>query len=301
MDRRLRPPPLRSAESPGQRAWSLLLQSVYSAPRRASSPIVRAPSLDGGSLAPQPYDKARLAEAWRELVRASDDLGKIDTFRFDLVNVGRQALANRTISFHCDLTRAWKAKDRTLLKDASQRLLDLIRDLDDLLAMREEFLLGNWLEDAKRWGDDDAQRANLEWNARKQITLWGEWNGYLRDYAGKEWSGMLSGFYAQRGGCFSTGWMPPWLLANPSTLRSATRRSPSGRRMAVKPKPIRLRRGATVWRSLAGSGRSTARTAAGPMESRRRAESCDAEMANPWAVATRRAVNAGGDAIRRWS
>ena len=61
-----------------------------------------------------------------------------------------------------------------------------------------EFLLGNWLEDAKRWGDTDAQRANLEWNARNQITLWGARDSYLRDYASKEWSGLLSGLYARR-------------------------------------------------------------------------------------------------------
>ena len=57
-------------------------------------------------------------------------------------------------------------------------------------------MLGTWIEDAKRWGQTDAERARLEWNARRVLTLWG--TSALRDYAWKEWSGMLSGFYAKR-------------------------------------------------------------------------------------------------------
>ena len=74
--------------------------------------------------------------------------------------------------------------------------LQLIRDLDELLATNDEFLLGSWLEDAKRWGATDAERAKLEWNARRILTLWGT-GAALRDYAWKEWSGLLTGFYAQ--------------------------------------------------------------------------------------------------------
>ncbi len=37
----------------------------------------------------------------------------------------------------------------------------------------------------------------FEWNARRIITLWGSGNA-IRDYANKEWSGMLSGFYRKR-------------------------------------------------------------------------------------------------------
>ena len=180
-----------------QRAWNLLLDSAYSSPSGASSLLTRAPSLDGGGGAP-PYDTVRLAEAWRELVQAADELGQMDTFRFDLVNIGRQTLANHATVFHREATRAWKAKDRKLLAEASRQLLELIGDQDELLATRQEFLLGRWLADAQRWGDTDAQRANLQWNARNQITLWGEWNSGLRDYACKEWSGMLTGFYARR-------------------------------------------------------------------------------------------------------
>jgi hypothetical protein len=66
-----------------------------------------------------------------------------------------------------------------------------------LLATRGEFLLGRCLEDAKRWGTDDAERARLEWNARRVLTLWGE-GPAIDDYARKEWSGMIAGYYRPR-------------------------------------------------------------------------------------------------------
>ena len=86
---------------------------------------------------------------------------------------------------------------RRLSSRPPRRCSTLIRDLDELLATRPEFLLGNWLEDARRWGTTDAERDRLEWNARRVLTLWG--NGtVLRDYACRQWSGMLSGFYLKR-------------------------------------------------------------------------------------------------------
>jgi alpha-N-acetylglucosaminidase len=73
-----------------------------------------------------------------------------------------------------------------------------MQDMDELLATREEFLLGRWLADARSWGDREEQKRHYEWNARTQITLWGPEEGVLHDYAAKQWSGLISGFYLPR-------------------------------------------------------------------------------------------------------
>ena len=44
------------------------------------------------------------------------------------------------------------------LQQAPDRYLELIADMDRLLATRREFLLGAWLSDAKRWGTTDEER-----------------------------------------------------------------------------------------------------------------------------------------------
>ena len=73
---------------------------------------------------------------------------------------------------------------------------------DKLLGTRSEFRLGHWTEAARNCGTNDAERDQYEWNARVQITTWGNRTcadtGGLRDYAHKEWQGLLKDFYYMR-------------------------------------------------------------------------------------------------------
>jgi alpha-N-acetylglucosaminidase len=176
-------------------AWAILLDSVYTAPHRTRSLIDQVPSWKPA--AGPSYDSIYLADAWRRLLLAAEDLGDADTYRFDLVNVTRQVLSNHAAVLHRKVLQARQSGDAEAFQAASDQLLQLMDDLDQLLASRPEFLLGRWLEDAKRWGADDAQRARHQWNARRVLTLWGTGQA-IRDYARKEWSGMISGFYRKR-------------------------------------------------------------------------------------------------------
>jgi alpha-N-acetylglucosaminidase len=186
-----------------QRAWQALLDTVLNLPTRSVSAITSVPT-QASFPWKVPYDQVRLAEAWGDLLQAADELGKADTFRFDLVNVARQALADHAGRLCNDIAKARRAKDVAGLEKASQRFLELIRDLDELLATRQEFLLGGWLEDAKRWGATPDERAKCEWNARRVLTLWGE-TFAINDYARRQWSGMLNGYYAPRWKWFLDG------------------------------------------------------------------------------------------------
>ncbi|MHB1037731.1 MAG: alpha-N-acetylglucosaminidase TIM-barrel domain-containing protein [Pirellulales bacterium] len=183
------------ADADASAAWATLKDAVYSSPAGAVSIVTRAPTLDPAGL--DSRKTAQLAQTWQRLLQASDRLGSADTFRFDLVNVARQVLSNRAANLQHDIVAAHRAKDPARLAAAGGRFLGLIRDLDELLATRREFLLGANLEDAKRWGQTDTERARMEWNARRVLTTWGA-TAALRDYARKEWSGMLTGFYAKR-------------------------------------------------------------------------------------------------------
>jgi alpha-N-acetylglucosaminidase len=181
------------AHAGAARAWQALASTAYGGPASARSIIDRMPTLGGGS----GHSNPQLAEAWRSLLEAANDLGGVDTYRYDLVNVARQALSGHASVLHRQAVKAWQAKDAPAFDLAAQRFLDLLQELDELLATRGEFLLGRCLEDAKRWGTDDAERARLEWNARRVLTLWGE-GPAIDDYARKEWSGMIAGYYRPR-------------------------------------------------------------------------------------------------------
>ena len=85
---------------------------------------------------------------------------------------------------------------------ASQKFLNLILLQDQLLGTRAEFRLGRWINSARALGVTPEEIALYEWNARVQVTTWGNRNaaerGGLRDYAHKEWNGLLKDFYYVR-------------------------------------------------------------------------------------------------------
>ena len=47
-------------------------------------------------------------------------------------------------------------------------------------------------------GATPEEKALYEHNARNLLTLWGNRECYLHDYACRQWSGMMSGFYRPR-------------------------------------------------------------------------------------------------------
>jgi alpha-N-acetylglucosaminidase len=93
---------------------------------------------------------------------------------------------------------AYQKKDRPACRTAAARLLQLIRDMDELAATRQEFLLGRWIAEARAWGANDEERKLNEWNARNILTLWGPKDSSLKDYANRQWSGLLADFYLPR-------------------------------------------------------------------------------------------------------
>ena len=178
-----------------QAAWAILRETVFTGQHQVTSAYTLAPSLQ--PVADPPYSNERLRVAWHHLLDAAPAARGSDAYRFELASVTRQVLGNHSAHLQRAVLAAWRAKDRAAFQLAARRMTELIRDVDELLATRPEYLLGRWLEDARRWGRNPAERDRLEWNARRVITVWGD-QPLIRDYARREWSGMLTGFYLER-------------------------------------------------------------------------------------------------------
>ncbi|MCL5096861.1 MAG: alpha-N-acetylglucosaminidase [Candidatus Omnitrophica bacterium] len=184
-----------TANADSDAAWAILKDTAYSGQHEVAPAYTRVPSVTlGGS---PPYSNERLIQAWKHLLSAAQTAGASDAFQFDLVTVARQVLGNYSADVHRQAIEAWRARDSARFKTASGRMLELIRDLDELLATRPEYLLGRWLGDARRWGSNRLEQDRLEWNARRVVTMWGR-QTLIRDYSRREWSGMLTGFYLKR-------------------------------------------------------------------------------------------------------
>jgi alpha-N-acetylglucosaminidase len=58
-------------------------------------------------------------------------------------------------------------------RSAGSDLIELLEDLEMLLASDKHFLLGTWIRDARNRGHTVAEKNLMEYNARNQVTLWG--------------------------------------------------------------------------------------------------------------------------------
>lgn len=68
---------------------------------------------------------------------------------------------------------AFKSNNSVATKALGVQLLAIIDDYDLLLSSDTNFMLGRWLEWAKDCSDVPANKAQLEFNARNILTLWG--------------------------------------------------------------------------------------------------------------------------------
>jgi alpha-N-acetylglucosaminidase len=181
------------------RAWKTLLETAYAKPGGDGIVWMR-PGLKARKHGRTPirYDNRALMDAARLMLDCADEFGKADTYRYDLVNVTRQAMANSARPIYEQILQAYADKDRKRLTASGAALVALISDTDTLLSTRREFLLGRWLADAKGWATNEEESRLYEWNARNQITLWGPPDSSLHGYARKHWAGLLADFYGGR-------------------------------------------------------------------------------------------------------
>ena len=108
------------------------------------------------------------------MVSVADKYQGNNNFEFDLVDVLRQALAEKGRLMQKVVTAAFRAGDKQVFELASQHFLHLILLQDQLLGTRKEFKVGTWIEAARSAGQTQEEKALYEWNARVQITTWGK-------------------------------------------------------------------------------------------------------------------------------
>lgn len=188
------------------KSWKSLVNSVYSNHTEVNggkqSVMTQRPvfSSDPDSLQKPgnffPLDS--LLAAWDGMMECAGALSESDGFRYDLVDVTRQALVELLDSLHYESQKAFYSSDIVAFRQKSSEVMTLMHEIDGLLATRKEFLLGPWVESAKALGTTPEEKILYEWNAKTQITLWGKPGSPLNDYACKNWSGLVDDFYCRR-------------------------------------------------------------------------------------------------------
>jgi alpha-N-acetylglucosaminidase len=215
--------------------WTLLMQSLYSNDFSTQDPsgIGHLKPWTSGLFeddrhTPKPM-MCQVFRAWEHMIlaiqeasTASVDVHKTlkennEPFRYDLINLGREILAQLSTPAALNFTDATNQTDQNVLISSAEFYVNLLKDADTLVGTDQAFLLGPWLQSARKWGanqSDDCYSAILEssdcahfyeWNARTQITTWNPTSkhspsipGGPIDYAVKHWSGLIKDYYVRR-------------------------------------------------------------------------------------------------------
>lgn len=200
-----------------EKAWTLLAQSIYNCPKGniqqgthesifCARPSLNSYQVSTWSLMSNYYDPEDTRQAAILLTCVAEKYRGNNNFEYDLIDICRQALADQGRKQYLKTMADYKSFSRQEFKKDSNRFLKMILLQDKLLGTRQEFRLGHWIEEARNLGKTAEEKDLYEWNARVQITTWGNRicadNGGLHDYGHKEWQGLLKDFYYLRWSTF---------------------------------------------------------------------------------------------------
>ncbi len=191
-----------------RQAWLKLLETVYGSypglRRPQESLFCAKPSLNVQKASPYAatikiqYDQRELRDVLKLLLSGAKKCARKRAYRFDVVDVTRQFLANAGQIVYKEMVDAFNKKDLKEFQKVSAEFLQMMDDQDRLLASEPMYTVGRWLHDARRVAPTKAQAEQNEKNARWLISTWTDNRTGLDNYAWKEWAGMIKNYYKPR-------------------------------------------------------------------------------------------------------
>jgi len=192
------------------KAWDVLRQTAYNTPANKSSeahdnlfsaqPSLLTRSSCIWSPKEPRYNLTAFAAAVKPLLDISEDLRRSSAYQYDVVDVVRQAIANKSRWMLPEIESAYVKDDLRTFQRRTALWLRHIELLNELTATVPDLLLGRWVADAARWGTTVKEKTQLEFEARAILVQWEPYLPHdpdIRDYANREWNGLLQFYYAR--------------------------------------------------------------------------------------------------------
>mgnify|MGYP002292554132 FL=1 len=183
-------------------AWQQLYKKIYIHHATAGQAVLMnaRPMLEGtDSWNTHPdiyYDNKELWHIWGKFLEAKN----VDSsgYKFDVINIGRQVLGNLFSDFRDSFTACYRQKNIEGMKEWAEKMNTLFTDVDRLLSCESSFSIGKWIKDAKDFAVNEQEQKYYEENARCILTVWGQKDTQLNDYANRGWGGLTRTFYRER-------------------------------------------------------------------------------------------------------
>ncbi len=192
------------------RAWEILYKTAYNETSGEWSESLdnlfsAQPSLttkSAASWSPQEarYDLAAFQKVIPYLLQIHPHLRTTSAYRYDLVDVARQTIANKSRTLMPQINVAYLAKHLKEFRQLADHWLQHVTLLNRIVGAEASFLLGPWLAAARAGGKTSAEQDQLEFDARCLLLEWGPESSRgsdVHDYANREWNGLLE-FYRER-------------------------------------------------------------------------------------------------------
>ncbi len=198
--------------------YDIIIENIYSLyEKRAykaskSSGLCTCPNLNARNVGwfetkdDSPYDIKIIQEATKAFLKEYEKLNNNECYRFDLMEFCRQANADISWSYIRKLQSAYKKKDKKEFEKLTKTFMHLFDVQEAVVRTDKTSLLGVWLKRARDYGKTEAEKRIFEYNVKNLFTLWCGKPGQfrLRDYAHREYDGMLSNYYKKRWDAYLT-------------------------------------------------------------------------------------------------
>jgi len=184
--------------------WKLIRDYVYIGKEPRDSGLLSRPSLSVAHVICQTYeltyDNDILKKAVHLLFKDYDMLCHSDAYRMDVMDAARQLIGNAAWTPIKCIQDSYYTKNEEMFEFNVELLMRYYELQDSLTGTDPHAMLGPWIQKARALGENAAEKAYMEFQARTILTLWGNREGSdeLHDYAAREWNGLLRDFYQQR-------------------------------------------------------------------------------------------------------
>lgn len=200
-----------------RRAWQILLKTVYGYRADGNMQHGERDAAQDSLFNAQPSLKAKRAATWSpdvlrynpadfapaltELLQVAPALRSTETYRYDLVDVTRQVMANEGRRMLPLIEQAYESKDKVAFGRLTKEWLRDMQLQNDLLQTNPYFLLGRWLSFVPPWASSPLELDRLNYDARSILTTWGDRKASefgLHEYGNRDWAGLTSDYYMPR-------------------------------------------------------------------------------------------------------